>query len=154
MVHFRFQLLEGAEWATKSDCGTPSIIASPNFDAGATADLLRKMMKPIGCDKSMMLQMQCPPFGIGAVTFDVAPLCSGSRDERMQNTNAVKAAEDARRMHRAGEPCLGADEIAIRLVVTRSEIGMADIRKEYQEIYRKSLEAAIAHDCSRAYKAS
>uniref|UniRef100_A0A914GQL6 Annexin n=1 Tax=Globodera rostochiensis TaxID=31243 RepID=A0A914GQL6_GLORO len=142
MVHFRFQLLEGAEWATKSDCGTPSIIASPNFDAGATADLLRKMMKPIGCDKSMMLQM----LAMSAIWH--------SRDERMQNTNAVKAAEDARRMHRAGEPCLGADEIAIRLVVTRSEIGMADIRKEYQEIYRKSLEAAIAHDCSRAYKAS
>lgn len=44
------------------------------------------------------------------------------------------------------------DTDLIRLVVTRSEIDMADIRAEYHRIYKTSLEQAIAGDCSGAYK--
>ncbi|KAI3409823.1 hypothetical protein GPALN_006198 [Globodera pallida] len=307
--------------------GTPSIVANPNFDAQATAELLRKAMKGIGCDKNMTIQalvscnnaqrqevvrvfkqmygkdlveelkselrgdfedlimamMERPAIydaeqlhrameGRGTkehvlieimttraneqirdiklvyrkmygtdleedIVSDTSgyfrrlliSLCSGGRDEQM-HTNPTKAQQDAHKLWRAGEACLGTDEIAfnavlaaqnfaqlrlvfaeyekqhghpiekairkefsgdirdanlalvksirnrpayfaellyksmkglgtrdndlIRLVVTRSEIDMADIRKAYQEMYGKSLAAAIADDCSGAYKAS
>jgi len=44
------------------------------------------------------------------------------------------------------------DNDLIRLVVTRSEIDMFDIRQQYQALYRTTLEGAIASDCSGAYK--
>uniref|UniRef100_A0A915LKT9 Annexin n=1 Tax=Meloidogyne javanica TaxID=6303 RepID=A0A915LKT9_MELJA len=44
------------------------------------------------------------------------------------------------------------DTDLIRLVVTRSEIDMADIRSAYQQLYGTSLGQAIASDCSGAYK--
>ncbi|KAL7070329.1 hypothetical protein ACQ4LE_010275 [Meloidogyne hapla] len=44
------------------------------------------------------------------------------------------------------------DNDLIRLVVTRSEIDMADIRSAYQQLYGISLEQAIASDCSGSYK--
>lgn len=44
------------------------------------------------------------------------------------------------------------DTDLIRIIVTRSEVDLADIRQEYQRIYGTSLENAIAGDCSGAYK--
>jgi annexin A7/11 len=44
------------------------------------------------------------------------------------------------------------DTDLIRLVVTRSEVDMAEIRTEYQRLYKTSLEQAIAGDCSGSYK--
>ncbi|KAI1717325.1 annexin domain-containing protein [Ditylenchus destructor] len=44
------------------------------------------------------------------------------------------------------------DTDLIRLIVTRSEVDLADIRNQYQAQYRISLEKAIAGDCSGAYK--
>lgn len=44
------------------------------------------------------------------------------------------------------------DTDLIRLIVTRSEIDLADIRAAYQQLYGVSLEQAIASDCSGAYK--
>lgn len=41
----------------------------------------------------------------------------------------------------------------IIVLVTRSEVDLADIRNEYHRIYGKSLEQAIAGDCSGSYKA-
>uniref|UniRef100_A0AC35TTD8 Annexin n=1 Tax=Rhabditophanes sp. KR3021 TaxID=114890 RepID=A0AC35TTD8_9BILA len=44
------------------------------------------------------------------------------------------------------------DTDLIRLVVTRSEIDLADIRQEFEKRYGRSLEKTIAGDCSGAYK--
>uniref|UniRef100_A0A914I0P8 Annexin n=1 Tax=Globodera rostochiensis TaxID=31243 RepID=A0A914I0P8_GLORO len=44
------------------------------------------------------------------------------------------------------------DTDLIRVVVTRSEIDLADIRQAYQKMYGTSLEKAITSDCSGAYK--
>lgn len=44
------------------------------------------------------------------------------------------------------------DTDLIRLIVSRSEVDLADVRAEYQRIYKTSLENAIAGDCSGAYK--
>ncbi|KAI6176548.1 Annexin [Aphelenchoides bicaudatus] len=44
------------------------------------------------------------------------------------------------------------DTDLIRIIVTRSEVDLADIRNAYQQIYGKSLESAVAGDCSGAYK--
>uniref|UniRef100_A0A914HP99 Annexin n=1 Tax=Globodera rostochiensis TaxID=31243 RepID=A0A914HP99_GLORO len=305
--------------------GTPSIIANPNFDPQAIADLLRRAMKGIGCDKEMVSQtlvscnnaqrqevahvfkqmhgkdlikelkselrgdfedlivamMERPAIydadqlhramkGCGTkehVLIEIMTtrtnsqiheiklayrkkhhtdlekdivddtsgyfrrllisLCSGARDEQM-HTDRTKAQQDAHKLWCAGEARLGTDEIAfnsilaaqnfgqlllvfdeyqkqhghsiekairnefsgdicaahlalvksicnrpayfaellyksmkglgtrdndlIRLVVTRSEIDMVDIRTAYQKMHGKSLEAAIADDCSGAYK--
>jgi annexin A7/11 len=44
------------------------------------------------------------------------------------------------------------DTDLIRLVVTRAEIDLRDIREAYQHMYKTSLESAIKGDCSGAYK--
>uniref|UniRef100_A0A915ERL1 Annexin n=1 Tax=Ditylenchus dipsaci TaxID=166011 RepID=A0A915ERL1_9BILA len=44
------------------------------------------------------------------------------------------------------------DNDLIRLIVTRSEIDLADIRNIYPSLFNTSLEKAIAGDCSGAYK--
>jgi len=48
---------------------------------------------------------------------------------------------------------LGTDDTElIRIIATRSEIDLADIRDAYQEMYEKSLEDAISDDCGGDYK--
>jgi len=44
------------------------------------------------------------------------------------------------------------DTDLIRLVVTRAEIDLRDIRDAYQRMYKTALESAIKGDCSGAYK--
>ncbi|VDD90579.1 unnamed protein product [Enterobius vermicularis] len=44
------------------------------------------------------------------------------------------------------------DKDLIRLVVTRSEVDLADIKREFQRLYKKSLVDMIKGDCSGAYK--
>ncbi|KAI1729772.1 annexin domain-containing protein [Ditylenchus destructor] len=44
------------------------------------------------------------------------------------------------------------DTDLIRLIVTRSDIDLADIRNQYQAQYQTSLETAIVGDCRGAYK--
>uniref|UniRef100_A0A2K6VL98 Annexin n=4 Tax=Onchocerca TaxID=6281 RepID=A0A2K6VL98_ONCVO len=44
------------------------------------------------------------------------------------------------------------DNDLIRLIVTRSEIDLADVRQEFERKYKKSLESFIKGDCSGAYK--
>lgn len=44
------------------------------------------------------------------------------------------------------------DTDLIRIIVTRAEVDLADIRNEYQRMYGTSLEQAIAGDCSGSYK--
>lgn len=44
------------------------------------------------------------------------------------------------------------DTDLIRVIVTRSEVDLADVRQEFQRKYNKSLEALIKGDCSGAYK--
>ncbi|TKR68491.1 hypothetical protein L596_024468 [Steinernema carpocapsae] len=44
------------------------------------------------------------------------------------------------------------DNDLIRAVVTRAEVDMADIREEFQRMYKTSLEAMIKGDCSGSYK--
>lgn len=44
------------------------------------------------------------------------------------------------------------DTDLIRIVVTRSEVDLADIRNAYQAKFKTSLENAIKGDCSGAYK--
>ncbi|KAE9554529.1 hypothetical protein FO519_002233 [Halicephalobus sp. NKZ332] len=44
------------------------------------------------------------------------------------------------------------DNDLIRLIVTRSEIDLRDIKQSYHQLYKNSLENAISGDCSGAYK--
>lgn len=44
------------------------------------------------------------------------------------------------------------DTDLIRIIVTRSEVDLADIRESYAQLYGTSLESAIASDTSGAYK--
>uniref|UniRef100_A0A0N5AX43 Annexin n=1 Tax=Syphacia muris TaxID=451379 RepID=A0A0N5AX43_9BILA len=44
------------------------------------------------------------------------------------------------------------DTDLIRLIVTRSEIDLADVKREFQTMYKKSLVSMIKDDCSGAYK--
>lgn len=44
------------------------------------------------------------------------------------------------------------DADLIRLVVSRAEVDLADIRAEYAKLYKTPLEKAITDDCSGAYK--
>jgi annexin A7/11 len=44
------------------------------------------------------------------------------------------------------------DTDLIRIIVTRSEVDLADIRNEYGRMYGTPLESAITGDCSGAYK--
>ncbi|CAG9538963.1 unnamed protein product [Cercopithifilaria johnstoni] len=44
------------------------------------------------------------------------------------------------------------DNDLIRIIVTRSEIDLADVRQEFERKYNKSLESFIKGDCSGAYK--
>ncbi|VDM45562.1 unnamed protein product [Toxocara canis] len=44
------------------------------------------------------------------------------------------------------------DTDLIRIIVTRSEVDLADIRQQFQQLYKKSLESMIKGDCSGAYR--
>ncbi|VDN54426.1 unnamed protein product [Dracunculus medinensis] len=44
------------------------------------------------------------------------------------------------------------DNDLIRVIVSRAEVDLADIRQEFEHIYKKSLESFIKGDCSGAYK--
>ncbi|KAI6214669.1 Annexin [Aphelenchoides besseyi] len=44
------------------------------------------------------------------------------------------------------------DTDLVRIIVTRSEIDLGDIRNEYHRMFGQSLEQAISSDCSGAYK--
>ena len=44
------------------------------------------------------------------------------------------------------------DAALIRVIVTRAEVDMVQIRDAYMELYQKSLQKAIEHDTSGDYR--
>lgn len=58
----------------------------------------------------------------------------------------------AERLHDAMEGIGTTDKTLIRVVVTRSEIDMVQIKREFEKLYEKSVGEAIANDTSGDYK--
>lgn len=58
----------------------------------------------------------------------------------------------AEQLHKSMKGLGTDDDRLIRLVVTRSEIDMGEIREAYGQMYGESLESAISGDCSGHYK--
>ncbi|KAL3123477.1 hypothetical protein niasHT_000873 [Heterodera trifolii] len=76
------------------------------------------------------------------------------RDANLALVKSIRnrAAYFAELLHNSMKGIGTRDTDLIRLVVTRSEVDMADIRQAYQNMYGTPLENAIASDCSGAYK--
>jgi len=58
----------------------------------------------------------------------------------------------AKRLHKAISGAGTRDRCLIRIVVTRCDIDLADIKREYEKLYGKSLAADISNDTSGHYK--
>ncbi|CAK9293954.1 unnamed protein product [Gordionus sp. m RMFG-2023] len=58
----------------------------------------------------------------------------------------------AKKIHLAMKGMGTDDDTLVRLLVTRAEIDLGDIRQDFQRIYNKSLEASIKDECSGDYE--